>query len=97
MKPPIAPETFQKLDLRVGTLLSVRTLPAPTAVAVLTVRVESIIEVLAAPSASVALDAGDKVVVAVNLHSLTVGELHFTATLVGGPVEPQLPDGARLQ
>lgn len=106
MRPPIEIEHFRKLDLRVGTISSVRHHPSIGGLSILSVLLDKRVEVLAPASLAEGHAPGSRVVVASGLHALSAGGLHFTCclapvTIPGGStaspqVAAQIPDGSRL-
>lgn len=105
MKLPIEIEHFRKLDLRVGTVLTVRRHPALEDLSIVAVRLEEETEALAPSSLAQGLEPGSRVVVALGLHPLSAGGLRFTACLMpaagrGGVTIPriaaEIPDGSAL-
>lgn len=105
MKPPIEIEHFRKLDLRVGTVTTVRRHPALEGLSITSVRLDGDVEALAPSSLVQGLEPGSRVVVACGLHPLSAGGLRFTACLMpaagpGGAAIPritaEIPQGSRL-
>ena len=99
MNPPIDLETFRRLDLRLATVDSVFVLLDDLAVA--TVRCPEPVEALVPASCLPAETAGLRVVVALGLRPLAIGERRLTAALAtaGGTlvrIAADLPDGSRL-
>ena len=68
MKPPVEIEQFRKLDLRVGTVASVRPHPSITSLSILTVLLDEPVEVLTPTSLAAGKAAGVRVVVAAGLY-----------------------------
>ena len=105
MKLPIEIEHFRKLDLRVGTVLTVRHHPTLEDLSIVEVRLEEETAALAPSSLAQGLEPGSRIVVVVGLHPLSAGGLRFTACLMpvagrGGAAIPritaEIPDGSAL-
>lgn len=95
MKPPVDLADFQRVDLRIGTVDTVRPHPELTGLSILTVQLDEPVEALA-PGSTPGLTAGARIVVAVGLPPLQAGGRRFTASLVSGPVGTEIPPGSRL-
>ena len=105
MKLPIEIEHFRKLDLRVGTVIAIRRLPALEGLSIVRVRLDEEAEALAPSSLVQGLEPGSRVVAALGLHPLSVGGLRFTACLMPAAgrgettipkITVEIPDGSRL-
>jgi hypothetical protein len=97
--PPVDLETFRRLDLRLATVEAVSSLLEDLAVA--TVRCPEPVEALVPASCLPAEAAGLRVVVALGLRPLAIGDRRLTAALATAEgtlvrITADLPDGARL-
>jgi DNA/RNA-binding domain of Phe-tRNA-synthetase-like protein len=93
--PTMTVDAFKRLNLRVGTVVKTEPVANLPALSAVTVKAGSDVEALAASPVLVDL-VGTKVVVATELHALTVGSRAYGAYVLGVQVVSAIPDGARL-